>query len=252
MTDPQAGPGRAARPRSGRCRRLTWRRRLTGDPGFSLVELMVNMTLMGMVGAIFTTAIVQTYRAANTVDTMAQTQTQIRLALQRLDTEIRYAYDITVPSTPEEATANSGTWYAEFVRVDAQSGTQECNQLRLQNGVLVLRSWTSGSSPSTTGAALASSIDMSVFATSSGAAAVVPFALQDAGSTPLAPSAGASPAVGASFSPDFQRLRLRLVTVAGARRLSSDITFTALNTTRTIDSTTERPTADICQDEGRP
>ncbi len=246
MTDPEA--------RAGRRRRLTWRRRLTDDAGFSLVELMVNMTIMSMVGAIFTAAIVQAYRVAATVDSMAQAQTQIRLALQRLDAEIRYAYDITVPTTAEEAASGSGTWYVEFLRIDLVAGIQECNQLRLDDGVLFLRGWTPGTSPSTTGTALASSIDMRVFAPppAGGGEAVVPFERQTPEAIPPGPSSGAAPAIGASFKPDFQRLRLRLATVVGEQSLSSDITFTALNTTRMTESSAAEPSADICQDEGRP
>lgn len=201
------------------------------------------MALMSTVGAIFTVSIMQVFRAANTMDTQAQAQTQVRLALQRLDTEIRYAYDITEPTTATEAAADSGIWYVEFLRVDGATAAQECNQLRLSAGVLVLRSWTPGSSPPA-GTALASNIDMSLYASGS---AVVPFELQDAGSTP-----SSSTAVGASFSPDYQRLRLRFVTAVGQRRMSSDVTFTALNTTLATDDTTSTTvTADVCESQGR-
>jgi type II secretory pathway pseudopilin PulG len=220
------------------------RRRGSDDAGFSLVEVLVNMALMSTVGAIFTASIVQVFRATNTMDTQAQAQTQVRLALQRVDTEIRYAYDITEPTTAAEAAADSGIWYIEFLRVDGTTAAQECNQLRLSAGVLVLRSWTPGSSPPA-GTALASNIDMSLYASGS---ATVPFELQDAGSTPLASS---SAAVGASFSPDYQRLRLQFVTAVGQRRMSSDVTFTALNTTLATDDTTTSLTADACKSQGR-
>jgi type II secretory pathway pseudopilin PulG len=214
------------------------------DAGFSLIELLVNMGLMSVVGAIVTASILQVFRATETMDTQIQAQTQVRIALQRLDTEIRYAYDITEPTTATEATANSGTWYVEFLRVDDATATQTCNQLRLKDGVLVLRQWTPGSSPPA-GTALASNIDMDVYSSGS---AVAPFELQAAGSTPL----GSSPAaVGASFSPDYQRLRLRFVTAVSKRRMSSDVTFTALNTTLATDDTTAGPTADICKTQGR-
>jgi hypothetical protein len=219
-----------------------------GDGGTSLVEVMATMTIMVTVGAIFTGSIVQVYRSANVVESRAEAQAQIGQAYLRLDREIRYAYGISTPSTPEEAAAASGTWYVEYLRIDSGTGAAHCDQLRMQGGVLMLRQWTPGSPPATSqgGGVLASSIDMSSFATASAAGAMVPFELQAAGSAPYA-----SPAVGSAFSPDSARLRLRLVTLAGGQRRSSDITFTAMNTTRTGGSTATGPTADQCRAEGR-
>jgi hypothetical protein len=211
---------------------------------------MVGMTLMGVVGAVFTTGIVQVYRTTNTVETMARVQSQVQLVLQRLDTEIRYAYDITTPTTPEEAVTDSGVWYVEFLLVDS-TGTQQCDQLKLGNGVLSQRSWAAGSAPATPVTALASGIDMSGYATVSSAAAVMPFQLRAAGTAATA-TPTASAAIGGSFSPNFQRLRLQFVTAAGTQRMPTDITFTALNTTLTTSSSSSHPTAALCETEGRP
>jgi prepilin-type N-terminal cleavage/methylation domain-containing protein len=227
---------------------VTPRQRLADDAGVSLIEVLVAMVIMAVVGVVFTGAMVQTYRVSTTVDTMAQAQAQVRLALQRLDRELRYAYGITTPSTPQEAAADSGTWYVEFMGVDKQTGAQECDQLRLQNGHLFLRQWPPGTPPSAVQGwmALASNIDMTAFATASAPNGPVPFELQAAGSTPFV-----TPTVGSQFSPQFQRLRLRLTTQVDRQHSSSDVTFTALNTART-DESTSGPTADDCQQQGRP
>lgn len=224
------------------------RRRPAGDAGTSLVEILVTMAIMSTVGIVFTGAILQSYGATTNVDTRAQAQTQVRLAFQRLDREIRYAYGVTAPATIAEAAANAGTWNVEFLRLDSQTGAPECSQLRLKGGKLFLRRWSPATPPSgtQTGTVLASDIDMTVFATPAAPGAPVPFELQAAGSTPFA----GAPA-GTLFSPEYQRLRLRLVTVVGAQRMSSDVTFTALNTTRTAQSTGGYE-ADVCRQQGRP
>lgn len=225
-------------------------RRLAGDAGVTLIEVVVSMGIMAVVGTVFTAAVAQAYRVTDTVDARTRAQAQIRLAIQRLDQQIRYAYDITTPSTPEEAAAASGTWYVEYVRVvDASAGTQECNQLRLRDGNLLLRRWAPGAltAAGQIRTALASDIDMSAFATASAADATVPFQLQAAGSNPYAQSSART-----AFSPEFERLRVRLATLVGGQRLSSDVTFTALNTTRSTETSIAWPKADICRAEGRP
>lgn len=223
------------------------RRRPAGDAGVSMVEVLVTMAIMTTVGAVFTGAILQAYGAANKVETRAQAQAQVRLAFQRLDREIRYAYGISAPSTAQEAAADSGTWYVEFLRVDSQTGVPECRQLQLKNGKLSLRRWTPSAPPASgqAGTVLASDIDMNVFATASAPGSPVPLERQVAGSTPFA-------SAGSHYSPEFQRLRLRLVTVVGDQRMSSDVTFTALNTTRATASASAGQTADTCQQQGRP
>jgi type II secretory pathway component PulJ len=224
-------------------------RRLSGDAGVTLAEVLMSMAIMTVVGALFTAAVAQAYRVTNTVDARAQAQAQIRLAVQRLDQQIRYAYDMTTPSTPEEAIAAAGTWYVEYLRVVDTAGTQQCNQLRLRDGHLMLRRWTPGALAAIgqTRMTLAVDIDMSAFATASAADATVPFQVQDVDSKPFAQASAR-----ASFSPEFQRLRVRLVTKVGQQGLSSDVTFTALNTKRDTDPPIPWPTADVCRTEGRP
>jgi hypothetical protein len=187
--------------------------------------------------AIFTAGVIQVYRSVGTSENTATSQTQLRLALQMLDREVRYASGITVPSS----TAVGGAWYVEFLAANPSTSQPVCRQLRLDSsGVLQQLTWTPGSPPTagTRGQTLASQLD------TPGGAVPLPFDRQVAGSLPYAsPSASAAP--GGAFSPDYQRLRLRLTARTGTMTTSSDVTFTALNTSRaTKDS-------NVCI-EGRP
>ncbi|BCJ46062.1 hypothetical protein GCM10010168_50100 [Actinoplanes ianthinogenes] len=209
--------------------------RVREDSGTSLIEVTVALGVMTVVMAILTGGVIQFYRSANVAEETGITQTQVRLAFQTLDREVRYANGISAPTT----SAVNGAWYVEFSGVDP-AGATVCRQLRLDaGGVLQELTWTPGSPPvaGTRGRTLASGL------VAPGGSVPPPFDRQAAGSTPYA-SASATPA-GAAFSPDFQRLRVRLTTRAGSTTSVADVTFTALNTSR---DTTD---PSICL-EGRP
>jgi prepilin-type N-terminal cleavage/methylation domain-containing protein len=194
------------------------------DAGFSLAEVMVTMGLMSILMVIFTTAILQVYRTTSTAESLSVAQSQLQLAFQRSDRELRYASWIGVPGKV------GTTWYVEYADADAL----RCGQLRLEaspagdadadaHGVLQLIQWPRGTPPASgvRGLTLASML------VTDGAD---PFELQTASSMPYAnPTAGA---VGTSFATEFQRLRIRLTTRVGTRSTQVDTTFTALNTTR--------------------
>jgi Tfp pilus assembly protein PilW len=210
---------------------------MAGDAGVTLIEVTVTMAVLIVVMAIFTSEVIQVVRSAGTSENTDTGQTQLRLALQMLDREVRYASGITAPN----GTAVGGAWYVEFLGTDPTTGQPVCRQLRLDSsGVLQQLAWTPGSPPAagTPGQTLASQL------VTPGGAVPIPFDRQVAGSLPYAtPSAGAAP--GSAFSPDYQRLRLQLTTRVGTMTTSSDVTFTALNTSRvTTDS-------NVCI-EGRP
>jgi hypothetical protein len=219
----------------------------------SLIEILVGMGIMSVVGALFTSAILQVYRITGQVEGITRAQTQVRLATQRLDTEIRYAYGIAAPSTPAEAAASSGAWYVEFLRADASTGATECRQLRLEDGVLSLRHWVPGTppAPGQAGTVLASELDMSSYTTGSPGGKPVPFELRAPGPESAAPTTG----VGSGFAPNFQRLRVRLFTKVGDRPMSADTTFVAMNAPGTSESTSTSGStgskADECRLEGR-
>jgi type II secretory pathway pseudopilin PulG len=165
------------------------------DAGFTLIDVLVSMSLMIVVMAVATAGITSMYRAANTVDARSVAQAQLGLALQRLDREIRYAEGIST----EYRTGDD--WYVDFLAV--QGTRRECIQLRLAGGQLSQRTWPYDRVPLTRTAwrPLADGIT-----------SVRPF-------THLPPS----DLIG------YQRLTLDLRSGADA----NTATFTALNTTRT-------------------
>ncbi|MBG0830666.1 hypothetical protein HS041_23160 [Planomonospora sp. ID67723] len=211
-----------------------------GDSGISLIEVLVTIGVMGVVMTMFTTGVIQVYRAVNTVESLSTAQSQLHTAFQRLDKEIRYA------SWLSTVRSDSKYWYVGFAGVNAQTRTLECKRLRLSlsSGVLQLQRWTPGSPPAagTPGETLASYV-----VTDGGLATDPPFSVRAAGSLPKAAS-GTGPADPA-FIPDYQQLRVNLAIRVGtgqhARATDFDVTFTALNTSR------ETEADNVC-DEGSP
>jgi prepilin-type N-terminal cleavage/methylation domain-containing protein len=207
------------------------------DAGFSLAEVLVTLGVMGVVMAIFTGGILNIYRTSTATEALSTAQTQLQLAFQRFDRELRYATWIAQPGQVGTA------WYTEF----AGPGATDCRQLRLETasaggngangqGVLQLLAWTLGAPPAagTPGQTIASQIVTT---------GVDPFfELQAANATPYA---SASSGVGTEFTSDFQRLRVRLTTRAAGGNTQIDTTFTALNTSR------ETKATNSCS-EGRP
>ena len=87
-----------------------------------MVELTVAMAIMALMMAMFLTSVVQMFQGANKTDSIAAAQSQISIAFQRLDREIRYAEGISTPTT-------AAPWYVEYVT--AHTGTAVCTQLWL-------------------------------------------------------------------------------------------------------------------------
>ncbi|GAA3125342.1 hypothetical protein GCM10010466_15280 [Planomonospora alba] len=227
-------------------RPLPRRARPAGDDGISLIEVVVSLGVLGVLMAVFTAGVLQVYRAVSTTESVASAQSQLQVAFQRLDKEIRYASWISEPSAPVR-----GRRYVEFTAEDPATGRPQCRQLRLDlgRGVLQLVRWTPGSPPAegAPGETLASSIVTDGLAVQPpSGTAKPPFVLQRAGSTPVRDGGGS---VGADFTPDFQRLELHLTarvgTAENAGTANLDVAFTALNTSR------ETPARNVCS-EGRP
>jgi prepilin-type N-terminal cleavage/methylation domain-containing protein len=179
------------------------------DAGFTLIEVMVSMTLMTIVMAIVTGGIVTMYRTSARAEAGAQVQSALNAAFAKLDRDIRYAQRINAPTAP-------GTSYAvTFVTLNA-AGTPQCVQLSLPQtgGTLVRRQWPQASTsadPATVRATVA-----------------LQLAPMTAGANPFTVTSG-----GAGGS-DFDRLRVQVNSTAGltarGRTRSYDEQFTALNT----------------------
>nr|BFE84819.1 hypothetical protein GCM10020093_074200 [Planobispora longispora] len=173
--------------------------RATGDAGVSLIEILVTMGILGVLMAIFTTGIVQVYRAVGSTESLATAQEQTHVAFQRLDKEVRYASWIGEPGT------DGDYWYVEFYGVKAETPPRrrlpeketlpekECKQLRLDldRGVLQLLRWKPGSPPAegTSGETLASHIATDVLKSTTATAEE---------KAENAPSCGSSPETGST------------------------------------------------------
>jgi type II secretory pathway pseudopilin PulG len=182
--------------------------RATGDDGVSMVEVTVGMVIMSVLMSMFLTSVVQMFRTANKSDNVATAQSQISIAFQRLDREIRYAEGISTPTT-------GAPWYVEYVT--AHTGTSVCTQLWLDTTARQLkrRTWNqSGSYSQIIGVPLASGIT-----------AIQPFTMYAADTVY-----------------NVQRLRVRLTATSGSGASGStqniDVTFTAMNTTMSTSSAT--------------
>ncbi len=165
-----------------------------------MTEIVVTMSVMSVVMAIFTAGVVQMYNTSNKTESLAVSQAQSNTAFLRLDKQIRYASGISAPGPA------GGAAYVEYLL--ASSGAATCYELRLKDSKLQQRIWTQGGTIA----------DSPWTVLSNGVSSSQPF-------TYLAPDA--------TFN--FQRLRLRLTTTYGGNQTLSaantDITFTALNTT---------------------
>lgn len=170
------------------------------DRGFTMTEIVVTMSVMSVVMAIFTAGVVQMYNTSNKTESLAVSQAQSNTAFLRLDKQIRYASGISTPGT------SGGAPYVEYLL--AGSGTATCYELRLLDSKLQQRVWTQG-----------------------GTIANSPWTVLSSGVSSSQPFTYLSP--DATFN--FQRLRLQLTTTYGGNQTLStantDITFTALNTT---------------------
>jgi type II secretory pathway component PulJ len=191
------------------------------DRGVTLAELAVTTGIMSVVMAIFTTGIVQLFRAGSKNEMVAVTQAQLNNAFLRLDRDLRYAAGI---SSPRPDTA--GNTVVEYVTTGTgtAAGTSRCTQLSLDTASRTLRrqSWTqqTGARPTGRWAVLASQLD-----------------IVQSSFTLAAPTENTA----------FQRLRVVLLVATnpggGQTRATTDLTFTALNSRASTDPNTICPEA---------
>jgi prepilin-type N-terminal cleavage/methylation domain-containing protein len=106
------------------------------DSGFTMLEVMISMTLMTFFMALFSGAVYQMFKVSNKTSALTQSSAQLHYAFERIDAQIRYSSAISPPS----ATASAlGAWYVEFL--NTASGTNNCYQLRVYNSQLQERTW---------------------------------------------------------------------------------------------------------------
>jgi prepilin-type N-terminal cleavage/methylation domain-containing protein len=206
----------------------------TDDAGFTLTETLVTLGVMSAVMVIFSGSIIQMYRTSAKTESISVIQSQLQTAFQRFDRQLRYASWISPPGQVGTA------WYVEWAGYDGA----RCYQLRLETapadrpadesagrGVLQMLDWPRESppAPGTPGQTIAANL-----ATPDSTGPFVreiPRVTTDTSTT---------------FSPDFQRLQVRITGTQGDSVAQVDSTFTALNTSRDTPETNDcgkgRPT----------
>jgi len=186
------------------------------DRGVTLAEMAVTTGLMSVVMAVFTTGIIQIFRAGDKNELVALTQSQLNTAFLRLDRELRYASGIGPVHT------DGTNVFVEYVNTGTASGIPECAQLELHAATKTLRRqvWPQTTTPLNNWAVLANQVSV----------AKSSFTL-----------------LALTLNTGFQRLRIQLVVAtnpgAGQTEATSDLTFTALNSTRGTDTSTICPEA---------
>ena len=191
-------------------------RRIQGDEGITMIEVVVCTVVMSIVMAIFTTAMAQINNATNRTQTLTQAQSQVNTAFLRLDTQLRYASAIS-----QQATVN-GDPYVEYLTTN--TGNRVCTEMRVHGGTLQQRLWTQPPAPAVPGPG--NETPTKWIPLVSGVTTAT-FTFSDADSTA-----------------NFQRLQVQLSTGTNTTKpptlRQTDVTFTALNTSlATQNDTTE-------------
>ena len=83
-------------------------RRLRRESGYSLIEMLTVMMIMGTVFAGLTQVFTSASKADIDMQNRFTTQLQTRLALDKLRTDVHCAYDVT-PNTPNPWTTAQGS-----------------------------------------------------------------------------------------------------------------------------------------------
>ncbi len=111
-------------------------RRLRGDDGVSLVEVMVTLGLLGMVLVIFSSAMVAMFGAVHTAGRRSESNDAVRLAIQELDRQVRSG---NVIHAPEDA----GMSLRIYTQTNAPTAAEEnrCVQWRVLDERLQTRAW---------------------------------------------------------------------------------------------------------------
>jgi prepilin-type N-terminal cleavage/methylation domain-containing protein len=133
------------------------RRGPSDDAGVTLIELLVSMTIMTVVGAMVTGAVISMFRASSWTEAMAGPQSQLHATVQRLDREVRYASGVSVPlelsasdllAAPQHEGLSVGDWYVEYLST-TYAGPAVCVELRLVGSQRQLqrRTWSQGQLP---------------------------------------------------------------------------------------------------------
>jgi prepilin-type N-terminal cleavage/methylation domain-containing protein len=184
-------------------------RRVRGaDDGFSLAELMISMSVMGVVTIISASGFLGMFKTTNLTEAASLTQTSALASFSKLERDLRYASRINPPYQ-----RLTGDFAVDYVLSD-DAGVLQCVRLTLPTagGALVRLQWPQSGSPAGVSAATVA-LDMRS---------------ANGSSTPFIRIPGGT------ANSNFDRLEVRLkssVGVAGTGATRAfDLRFTALNT----------------------
>jgi Tfp pilus assembly protein PilW len=128
-------------------------RRVSGDHGTTLMELVVGMMIMVIFMGMFTSAVLLMNRLVTKAQAVTATTTQLNQAFLTLDKSVRYASAIST-----QGKSVTGFWYVELRR--PRTDGDYCTQLRVNvtKKSLEQRTWKEGTAPASSFTQMASDI----------------------------------------------------------------------------------------------
>ena len=122
-------------------------RRLTGEHGMTLVELVVAMSMLGVVLLIFTSVLASVQRSILVNQRYSEANDEARLALQQLDRELRSGNVINDPATPPTGYTANQTLLIYTQASLPTRGEAQCEIWKVTTGgELQVRRWIPGAS----------------------------------------------------------------------------------------------------------
>lgn len=116
----------------------TGRRGPGGDRGLTLVELLVTMTMLGVLMPLVFGAIIRGQQQTSDSIARIDAADQVRLGLQQIDRQVRSA-DALFPATPDSVQV--------LTQDDPGIAGARCVQWQVAGGVLKTRTWLPGATP---------------------------------------------------------------------------------------------------------
>lgn len=113
------------------------------DAGFTMLEVVVGMTILSIFFAIFGGSMISMFHSVNRTQQTANAQSQVNQLFVDLDRELRYASGIGKPEANKYTTGDSVVAF-----VSEYSTTAMCTELRLSpGGALEQRTWARDARP---------------------------------------------------------------------------------------------------------
>ncbi|HEY6795553.1 MAG TPA: type II secretion system protein [Kineosporiaceae bacterium] len=114
-----------------------------GDGGFTLIEMIVAMSLMAVLIAVFMGGVIQMTKDTSRVQNVSNSADQARRAYDRFERTARVASEVNRPVLV------GTTWYLEFRTTATGTSTPLCTQWRMAGGTHLLqrRTWDDVASP---------------------------------------------------------------------------------------------------------